>query len=111
MASNHDEKPRLLSTRKLITQSLGFAVGLVLLIWCITIAVKGGEGEGISGWARIREANILLVAGLIGCTLVSLFVNGVIFWLVILPVKNLGLWRMEWLNLVTGVLNSALPTS
>ena len=107
MPSNTEENSRLLSTRKLITQSLGFVVGLALLIWCITIAVKGGEGEGISGWARIREANILLVVGLIGCTLISLFVNGIIFWLVILPVKNLGLWRMEWLNLVTGVLNYA----
>ncbi|UCD76523.1 MAG: hypothetical protein JSV91_06280 [Phycisphaerales bacterium] len=107
MAPNPDEKPDLLSPRKLITQSLGFVIGMALLIWCIVIAVKGGEGEDISGWAKIREASPLLVAGLAGCSLISLFVNGVIFWLVILPVKNLGMWRMEWLNLVTGVLNYA----
>lgn len=107
VAETPDEKPRLLTARKLITQVLGFGVGLALLTWCIIIAVRGGEGEGISGWQKLREADSMLVAGLIGCTLVSLFVNGAMFWLVALPMKNLGFWPMQWLNLVTGVLNYA----
>ena len=93
----------LLSTRKLITQLVGFALGLALLGWCISKAIEGG-GEG---WQKLQQANPMLIAGLVGCTLVSLAVNGAIFWIVVRPVHPVRLDHMQYLNLVTSVLNYA----
>jgi hypothetical protein len=80
---------------------VGFAIGLALLIWCIRTAVSQGD------WQVVGQADPLLVAGLVGCTVVSQFANGALFWLVIRPVQPLRLWDMQFLNLTTGVLNYA----
>jgi hypothetical protein len=90
-----------LSPRKLIMQLIGFAIGLAMLIWCIRTALKGGD------WERLRHANPWLVAGLAGCSLASLLVNGAVFWLVIRPTHPLRLVHLELLNLATSVLNYA----
>ena len=96
-----------LTTRKLLTQLVGFVIGLGLLAWCIHSAIKGGGGKEGEGWDRIRHADPLLVMGLMGCTLASLLVNGGIFWLVIWPVRKLKLLDMQLLNVVTSILNYA----
>ncbi|MBT8486101.1 MAG: hypothetical protein HKO59_04730 [Phycisphaerales bacterium] len=93
----------LLSPRKIALQTVGFVVGVALLIWCIKTAF-GGDGDE---WRRIAHANPWLVLGLVGCTLVSMFVNGTLFWLVAQPMQRLGFRDMQWLNLVTAVLNYA----
>jgi len=97
------EPNSMLSPKKLVMQVAGFAIGMALLVWCINSAVKGGG----AGWEKLRHANPWLVAGLLGCTLLSLAANGVIFWIVIRPVKPLRLVHMQLLNLVTSVLNYA----
>src|SRR5687768_2475697 len=93
----------LLTPRKIIMQLIGFALGVALLIWCINQAIKGGG----DGWAKLKDANPLLIAGLIVCTLVSLAANGALFWIVVRPVHALRLDHMLYLNLVTSVLNYA----
>jgi hypothetical protein len=95
------QNEKLLSARKLVVQLFGFLVGVALLGWCISIAVAGGD------WSKIAHANPLLVGGLVLCTLTSFFANGVMFWLVIRPIQNVGFWNMQWLNFVTGILNYA----
>jgi len=92
VAKETNDISSLLAPKKLLTHLLG---------WCISIAIKGGD------WDRIFSANPLLVLGLCGCTIVSLFVNGVMFWLVIRPVHRVGLGEMQWLNMVTAILNYA----
>ena len=96
-----EEAPTKLTSRKLIMQLVGFAIGLVMLAWCIRTALKGGD------WSKLREANPWLVAGLAGCSLTSLLVNGAVFWLVIRPAHPLKLHHLELLNMVTAVLNYA----
>ena len=93
----------LLPPRKLLAQLLGFALGVGLLIWCIRTAVHNG-GEG---WQRLRDADPLLLAGLVACTLASLTANGAIFWLVIKPIASLRFHHMQLLNLVAAILNYA----
>jgi hypothetical protein len=97
------ESNSLLTPRKLITQLIGFALGAALLVWCISKAIKGGG----AGWEKLQHANPLLIAGLVSCTLVSLLVNGAIFWIVVRPVHPVRLDHMQYLNLVTSVLNYA----
>jgi hypothetical protein len=92
---------QFLSVRKLLVQVLGFLIGIALLGWCISIAVRGGD------WSKIAHASPLLVVGLIVCTLTSFLANGAMFWLVIRPIQHVGFWHMQWLNFVTGILNYA----
>lgn len=104
--------PRLLSARKIALQATAWLIGLALLAWVIHSAIGrsvGGEegNQGVNGWELIRHASPWLVAGLVCCTLVSLFSNGVIFWLVIRPVMPLRLLHLQLINLVTAVLNYA----
>ena len=93
----------LLTPRKIIMQLVGFALGLALLIWCIHKAVQGGG----DGWAKLKDADPMLIVGLIVCTLVSLLANGALFWIVVRPLHPLRLSHMQYLNLVTSVLNYA----
>jgi hypothetical protein len=92
---------QMLKPRRLIVEALGFLVGLALLIWCISEAVKGGD------WDRVLHADPFLIAGLMLCTIVSLLANGAIFWLTVQPISPLRLRDMVLLNLVTSVLNYA----
>ena len=91
----------LLSPTKLLTQLLGFAVGLALLAWIIYKAI--GEGD----WNRIAGANPWLVAALLGCTLISTLLNGATFWITIQSVKGIRFWDMQRLNVVANMLNYA----
>ena len=103
-----EETRTLLTPRKIATQLLGFAVGIALLAWCIYGAIEGGDTEkGPSAWQRIADANWWLIAGLMGCTLVSLAANGAIFWIVMRPVKPLRLTDLELVNLAVSILNYA----
>ncbi len=102
--SNANDSPaRLvrLKPRQMIAQAIGFAIGVALLGWCIAVAIEKGD------WSKLGGANPWLLAGLIACTVVSLVVNGVIFWLVGRTIKPLRVRDMVLLNLVTAVLNYA----
>jgi hypothetical protein len=92
-----------LSPRQIILQVAGFAIGLALLIWCISKAIQ----DGGAGWEKLKHADFSLIAGLMACTLVSLVANGALFWIVVRPVHPLRLRHMQYLNLVTSVLNYA----
>lgn len=107
----HPASPNsLFSPRKLVTQLAGFALGLALLAWVIKRAIDKASDVGPdepTGWDRLREADPWLIAGLLGCTLLSLVANGALFWVVIRPFAPLKLRHMQLLNLVTSVLNYA----
>ncbi|MCP3906162.1 MAG: hypothetical protein GY715_21265, partial [Planctomycetes bacterium] len=62
---------------------------------------------GGDAWHRIGDASPWLVAGLAGCSIVSLVVNGTSFWLVARPIRALRLRHMLWLNCAASVLNYA----
>ncbi|MHC5023223.1 MAG: hypothetical protein ACYTGG_04845 [Planctomycetota bacterium] len=91
----------LLTPRQIVIQLAGFAIGLVFLAWCIKLAITGGD------WSKLAQAKPALVAGLAGCSVISLFVNGVIFWLVVQPVRPLRFRDLQWLNLSVSLLNYA----
>ncbi len=92
---------RLLSTKKVIGQLIGFAIGAALLVWCIKLAISGGD------WSKLAEADPLLIAALLGCTCVSLFINGTTFWITAEPIKQMKLWDLQRLNLACNLLNYA----
>ena len=93
--------PPLLTTRRMLWQVGGFLVGAALLAWCIIGAVRGGD------WSKVASASPWLIAGLAASTVMSLAVNGALFWVTIRPVQRLGMWDLQLLNVTTGILNYA----
>jgi hypothetical protein len=87
--------------RRLALQAAGFVLGLALLGWCISTAVQGGD------WARLRHADPLLVAGLVGASLLSQVASVLIFWVSIRSTHPLPLAKLTWLNLAVSFLNYA----
>jgi hypothetical protein len=101
VSSDASPARQLLTRRRIITHAIGFLVGLALLAWCITVAIENGD------WSRLRQADAGLVALLLGCTLLSLMINGLIFWATIRPVQPLRAADLQWLNLAASLLNYA----
>ena len=86
---------------KLVVELIVFLIGLGLLAWCIKVAVAQGD------WSRLGQAGPWQITGLLGCSAVSLLVNGAAFWITIRPVRALRLWDLERLNCVGTMLNYA----
>jgi hypothetical protein len=91
----------LLTPTKIAVELGGFVIGLALLAWCIKGAIEKG------GWERLADADVGLVAGMLGCSLLSALINGAMFWVTIRPLKRLRFWDLQWLNFVGNLLNYA----
>ena len=76
------------SVLRIAIQLIGFALGLALLGWCAREAFKPENREQI---ARLSEAAPGPVALLFACSFVTLLINGLVFWVVLLPEKRLKL--------------------
>ncbi|HEX5688612.1 MAG TPA: lysylphosphatidylglycerol synthase domain-containing protein, partial [Roseiflexaceae bacterium] len=100
-----NEQKSLLSPRKIILQVIFWLAGIGLLASVIWGAV--GKGGGAAMWERIREAPIILLLGLLGCTVASAIFNGTTFWITAQPVRRV-LWRdMQLINVFANALNYA----
>jgi hypothetical protein len=75
------------STRRIvraIIQLSGFAIGLALLGWCIREALKNQ-----TQLKSLYEAPRGLVASLLALTALSVILNGLVFWVLLRPVRQL----------------------
>ncbi len=79
--------PRL-SGRQIAIQVVAMLIGLALLAWCASIAFGEKNREEL---ARLRDARLAQVAPLLGLSLLSLAINGLVFWVALLPVRRLRL--------------------
>lgn len=95
----------MLRPRRMLGQLAFFVIGAGLLGACVWYAFRGDDaGAAIS---RLREADPLLIMAMLGCTLISLLINGSTFWVFIRPVQALR-WRdLQILNIVANALNYA----
>lgn len=94
------ETPRLLTPRRIMIQIAGWVIGLGLL----ALIIHGAAGKD---WSKITHADPRLIAGLLGCTVVSSILNGTTFWITIQPLRPVR-WRdMQLLNIVANMLNYA----
>lgn len=104
VAPNPDPtSPGLPTGGRLVVQLIGFALGLLLVAWCIKGAIEGGE----EGWRRLREADPVLIAGLLATSVLSQVANGALFWTTIRPVRREGFWVLQGVNFTSGLLNYA----
>jgi hypothetical protein len=91
--------------REVIVQLIGFALGILFIVWCARQAF-GGDGFDVV-LERLRVAPTWLVIVALSATLVSLVTNGLIFWCTIRPVRAIGWLELQAVNLLASFLNYA----
>jgi hypothetical protein len=74
------------SPKRLIIQAIGAAIGITLLWWALHLARSGDNAQAIE---RLKEAPPAKVAVMLGLSALSLILNGVMFWLTLLPLKRI----------------------
>lgn len=89
------------SAGKIAVQLTGFAFGLGLFGWTAREALKPENREQL---ASLRDASPGLVVLLFGCSLVTLLINGLVFWSVLRPEKKLPVSDMVATNAFTTML-------
>lgn len=88
--------------RRLLIQVIGFALGAVLIGWLVWRATRDP-----TVWDRLRAADPMLVLALLGCSVISLVLNGAIFWISARPLRHLGFGEMQWVNATAALFNYA----
>jgi len=91
-----------LSWKRLVIQAIGFALGAALIGWLLWRATRDP-----TVWDRLRAADPMLVAALLGCSVVSLVLNGAIFWISVRPVRHLAFGELQWVNATAALFNYA----
>lgn len=95
----------------LAVQLLGLLVGLALLAWCVTIALRPENRQQLD---RLGDASAAQIVGMLLLSVLSLLCNGIVFWGVIRPVRvalrdeatqagrplPLGFWHVQSVNAV-----------
>lgn len=87
-----------------VAQGVGFVIGLGLLAWCVSLALSPDNREQLS---HLLEASPLDVAILLGCSVGTLLFNGLIFWVVLWPVKRTGPVYVSAVNAVATLISYA----
>ena len=89
VTTTKDGKLPSVSRRRRAIEIVGFLLGLGVLAWLVTIAVRDGD------WRRVVEADPYLLAGLLGCTILSAIFNGATFWTTIRPIRRIGFLELQ----------------
>jgi len=71
---------------RVAVQLVGVVVGIASLAWCVLLALKPENKEQ---FARLSDASAGAVAAMVGLTLATLLLNGLLFWIALTPVRRL----------------------
>lgn len=96
---------RTFTTRGLILQIVGVFAGLTLLGWALSIALSPENREHL---AHVRTPSAGHVAALLGTSVVSILLNGIVFWIALLPIRRLRAIDVIGVNAIATFL-SILP--
>lgn len=69
-----------------IVQAIGFAGGIALLAWCVTLALSPDNRAQLS---KLTQASALQIVGLLGLSAAAIALNGLIFWIILRPARRL----------------------
>lgn len=90
---------------RLAWQLLGFLIGLGLLGWAVSIAISEKNRQSLEA---VSHAPAGVLTGLLGTSLLSVMLNGVMFWVVLRPLRRIGLMDTVLTNGIA-VFLSVLP--
>jgi hypothetical protein len=88
--------------RKIILQVTGLVLGMALIAWCVWGATKDP-----AGWQNLRQATSTSLIGLLLCSMGSIIVSGLTFWIAAKPVQTLRVQDQQWINALASMLNYA----
>jgi len=90
------------SPLKVAVQVAGFAVGLALFGWCVALALRPQNRESLE---RLMQAPVWVFASLLVCAILSLLLNGSLFWVLMRPVRCISWVGVFAVNAVATSLN------
>lgn len=90
---------------RVAVQLLGFGAGIALLWWCVSLAFQPENREQLQ---RLADADAGSLVLLFGMSLATLVINGLIFWVAMLPDRRLDVGGVLSTNAI-GTLLSYLP--
>jgi hypothetical protein len=99
------EGPRGWSRRRVVAQIVGLLVSLSLLGWAISLALSD---RNQASWEAMRSAHWSTVLTLIALSLLSLTLNGLMFWITLRPLRRLKPMEVVGVNAISTFL-SVLP--
>lgn len=85
-----------------LVQGVAFMVGIGLLVWCVSLALKPENREAIH---RLMEAPWYQAGGVLALSALSLLINGVLFWVTIRPVRPLPVVSVLATNAIASLMN------
>lgn len=89
---------------RVFVQVAGFLAGIALLGWCVRQATSESNRESL---ARLRDTDPRDAVMLVGLTILTLLVNGMVFWSAIRPVRRLSIPNVLATNAVASFLSYA----
>lgn len=89
------------SALRITAQILGFLIGLALLVWCISTALKKENRESLS---KLADASPAQIALLIGLSLIVMLASGAVFRQTLLPIKKLPMLEVQAVNAIACLL-------
>ena len=81
--------PRKRRLLRVAIQVVGFAAGLASLGWCIAQAFKTDPHDPVNKFARLLHAPRHLLIAMLALSFSTVVINGLLFWLGLLPVRRL----------------------
>ena len=96
---------RGMTRRKLVVQTIGFVIGMLLLAWTLRLAFAE---ENRDAFEELGRASWHQVGAMVMLGVLTLGFNGMIFWAAIRPVKRLPLIDVQAVNAIASLL-SYLP--
>jgi len=86
---------------KTAVQLVGFAVGLALLWWCVSLALKPENREQLE---KLSDAGAGPLALLFLAPVATLVINGLVFWIMLLPERRLPIGGVMATNAIATML-------
>ena len=100
---------RTMTPRSIAVQVVGFAIGVAIVAWIVKGALEAANAPGRAGImesvSAAWQARPWLVAGIAITTVLSMVIDGALFWLVLLPVRRLGFMEMQWVTYAAATSN------
>ncbi|MFM8698552.1 MAG: hypothetical protein ACKOF7_07795, partial [Phycisphaerales bacterium] len=100
---------RTMTPRSIAVQVVGFAIGVAIVAWIVKGALEAANAPGRAGImesvSAAWQSRPWLVAGIAITTVLSLAIDGALFWLVLLPVRRLGFMEMQWVTYAAATSN------
>ncbi len=81
--------PRKRRVVRVLVQVVGFAAGLASLGWCISKAFRNDPHDPVNKFERLLHAPRELLIAMFALSFATMVVNGLLFWVGLLPVRRL----------------------